>query len=131
MAVTYVLDTSAYSLFARGELRFGGILEPENRIIVPWIVVGELKSGFLYGVRYDDNMTKLQKFLDIPNVEIVGIDGHTASLFAEISVALKRSGKPIGSNDVWIAACTFQYDAELVTSDNDFSRIPGLRLYSA
>jgi tRNA(fMet)-specific endonuclease VapC len=54
-----------------------------------------------------------------------GADWH----YAEIRAFLKGEGKPIGANDLFIAAHARALDATLV-SDNvrEFSRVPGLKL---
>lgn len=45
-------------------------------------------------------------------------------------VSLKRKGKPIPENDVWIAACALQHDLILVTRDGHFEYVEGLRFES-
>jgi len=43
---------------------------------------------------------------------------------------LRKLGTPIPINDVWIAAHALETGSVLVTYDDHFSRIPGLRLWS-
>jgi predicted nucleic acid-binding protein len=42
---------------------------------------------------------------------------------------LKHAGRPIPINDVWIAVHALEYGAVLVTLDNHFLSIPGLRIW--
>ena len=51
------------------------------------------------------------------------------SRYAEIRVALERQGRPIGQNDLFIAAQCLALDLTLVTdNEREFSRVPGLRI---
>ncbi|MEM7184769.1 MAG: PIN domain-containing protein [Spirochaetota bacterium] len=43
---------------------------------------------------------------------------------------LKKKGKPIPENDIWIAALAIQYTATLVTKDKHFKNIDGLQIES-
>jgi tRNA(fMet)-specific endonuclease VapC len=40
--------------------------------------------------------------------------------YAEIDSFLKRNGRSVADNDVWIAACAAAADATLLTTDRDF-----------
>lgn len=122
----YVLDTSAYSGFNRGDARLKEFFDPESTILVPLIVVGELRAGFALGSRRKENETLLQKFLDSPNVSTVTITDTTTRLFAMVFEGLKRAGTPINTNDMWIAALALEHDGLLVTLDSDFQRVPDL-----
>lgn len=56
-----------------------------------------------------------------------GDDG--AEQYGLIRAELKRQGRPIGANDLLIAATALAYDLTLVTHNTrEFSRVPGLRL---
>ena len=52
----------------------------------------------------------------------------TADRFGRIAAALRKAGKPIPTNDIWIAAHAFESGAELVTFDRHFEAVPGLPL---
>lgn len=121
-----VLDTSAYSGFNRGDKRLKQFFRTDNEIIVPLIVIGELRAGFSLGTRSEVNEDLLQKFLDSPNVCTITITDNTTRLFAVIFQQLKLAGTPINTNDVWIAALTLEHDGLLVTLDSDFNRVPDL-----
>jgi len=61
---------------------------------------------------------------------LVGIDGATALGYGAVKTELKKKGRPIPENDLWIAACAIQYDLILVTRDGHFDPIGGLQLES-
>jgi tRNA(fMet)-specific endonuclease VapC len=43
---------------------------------------------------------------------------------------LKRHGKPIPENDLWIAAICVEHDLPLATVDSHFDYVEGLHVYS-
>lgn len=126
--MTFVLDTSAYSAFNRGDSRLKKWFKIDNEILIPLIVVGELRAGFAAGNQCLINEQLLQRFLDAPNVRTVTITDTTTKLFAEIYLKLRKAGTPIGVNDLLIAAIAFESDVPLLTLDIDFSYIPDLSL---
>jgi len=135
MAVVYepamadvMLDTSAYSAFNRGDERLRQFFKDGVQIIVPQIVIGELRAGFALGSRTDENEQLLQRLLDSPNVHTISISDATTKLFAAIFARLKRTGKMMGSNDIWIAALALEHDCLLLTLDGDFARVPDLMI---
>ncbi|RUP40654.1 MAG: type II toxin-antitoxin system VapC family toxin [Acinetobacter sp.] len=124
----FMLDTSAYSAFNRGDKRLKQFFNPENQLIMPLIVIGELRAGFALGSRQQENETLLQKLLDSPNVHPITISDTTTKLFAAINKKLKRAGTPINVNDVWVAALALEHGCLLVTLDSDFARVPDLMI---
>ncbi|HSH31095.1 MAG TPA: type II toxin-antitoxin system VapC family toxin [Candidatus Saccharimonadales bacterium] len=130
MAITFVLDTSAYSAFNRGDGRLRQWFQDTSQIIVPLVVVGELRAGFAAGNKREENELLLQRFLDAPNVSTATITDRTTKLFAQIYAKLRRAGTPIGTNDLWIAATTLEHDTSLLTLDSDFACVPDLLLAS-
>ena len=47
----------------------------------------------------------------------------------KIKNTLKRIGKPLPVNDIWIGAHAVEMGSVLVTFDTHFTKIPGLRLW--
>lgn len=128
MALKFVLDTSGYAGYNRGDARLKPWFRAEIEILVPLVVVGELRAGFAAGNQRAENEALLRRFLDTPGVNVVTLADATTKLFAEIYLGLRRAGTPIGTNDMWIAAAAMEHDCELLTLDADFSRVPGLKL---
>lgn len=71
-------------------------------------------------------MKGLDEFLQHDVVEVAQIGKTTSDRYSRIAAQLKRNGTPIPSNDIWIAAQTMEYGAELITSDRHFNKIDGL-----
>jgi tRNA(fMet)-specific endonuclease VapC len=49
-----------------------------------------------------------------------------ARRYGKVFAQLRREGTPIPINDVWIAACTLDSGAQLVTFDRHFDKVRGL-----
>jgi predicted nucleic acid-binding protein len=128
--MSFTLDTSAYSAFNRGDKRLRKWFTSDNDIVVPIIVIGELRAGFVAGNKRKKNEELLQRFLDSPNVYVQTITDKTTVIYSQIYLSLRQKGKPIGTNDMWIAAIALEMDNELLTLDEAFSYIPDLMLGS-
>jgi tRNA(fMet)-specific endonuclease VapC len=120
----YRLDTVAYSHFKRGEARITRMLDRAEWIGVPVIVIGELCAGFAKGSRFQKNLEELDEFLALPIVETLPVDRQTAEMFGEMIDALRRTGRPVPSNSVPIAATCARAGATLLTWDAHFRFIP-------
>lgn len=120
---SYCLDTSAYSNFRRGNAELASLLDRAERVGVPTIALGELRTGFLLGRRREDNEVELTAFLDNPAVEILQVDAEVSRLYAEIVVDLRKAGTPVPTNDIWIAAIAARNGTAVVTCDEHFEKI--------
>lgn len=95
-----------------------------TRVIVPAIVLFELRFGIASSVRRTANERMLDVFLSAP-VESPAFDAADASEAADVRLFLRR--KPIGPYDVMIAAQARRRGAALVTANlREFRRVPGL-----
>ncbi len=91
-------------------------------------MLGELLAGFHCGSREKENRRELDQFLDSPRVEVLGIDEETAEFYAGVFRVLRDRGRPIPSNDLWIAAGALRHGLALATLDSHFREIDGLLL---
>jgi tRNA(fMet)-specific endonuclease VapC len=126
--MTFTIDTSAYSAFNRGDKRLRAWFNSKNEIMVPTIVVGELWTGFAAGSKQQENEDLLQRFIDSPNVSVVTITDKTTRIYADIYLKLREKGRPIGTNDMWIASIALEQNNQLLTTDKDFANVSGLML---
>jgi tRNA(fMet)-specific endonuclease VapC len=120
------LDTSAYSHFKSGDPAVATVLRGARSVLVPAIVLGELRAGFRFGRKPDVNERALMEFLANPAVEVVPVDEGVASIYAHLMVDLRRAGTPLPTNDVWIAAVARHRAAVVVTYDEHFAAMPGV-----
>lgn len=117
------LDTSGYSHFRRGVPEAVRIVAQARSVVVPAIVLGELRVGFRLGTRRAENEERLRRFIQEPVVAILNVDDEAASHYADIVVELRRSGTPLPTNDIWIAALAAREGATVVTADGHFAHI--------
>ena len=50
----------------------------------------------------------------------------TAGVYAEIRLELKRTGKPIPLNDIWVAALARQHALPVLSNDTHFDLVEGI-----
>ena len=125
-----LLDTNAYSALRRGNGRVAEQVRSSEQVLLSAVVVGELLYGFRNGSRYEENARALEAFLDDPNVHMLPVTWDTADLFGRISALLRKKGKPIPTNDIWIAAHAMEAEADLISSDPHFGYIDDLQWVS-
>lgn len=98
-------------------------LEPAEEIVVPTTVLGELYACFRLGFRQKANIQELHDFLERPGVKVAPIDDAVARRYGDIVAALRNIGKPMPTNDIWIAAVTLEHNGELLTRDEHFQEV--------
>ena len=123
-----LIDTNIYSHAFRGDDDVIEVLRKVEEIGFSVISIGELLSEFKGGGRERKNRAELEKFLDSSRVVIYPVDEDTSEYYAEIINNLRKIGKPVPTNDIWIAAVAFQNGLKLYTKDAHFKDIAGLFL---
>jgi len=124
--VRLLLDTNAYSDLARGYPPLADRIRRAEEILLSSVVVGELLGGFRRGSRFQENLALLERFLAQPRVRLLPVTWITADRYGRIYAALRRRGRPIPTNDMWIAAQAMETGAELISSDSHFQLVEGL-----
>ena len=118
-----MVDTSGLIHFLRKQEHALKAVAQAERILVSVIVVGELLAG---NQSPSKKYQTIQEFLSRPRVAVQVIDADTPTYYAHLMQCLKKRGTPIPTNDLWIAACTMQTGAKILTSDTHFLRMPQL-----
>jgi tRNA(fMet)-specific endonuclease VapC len=90
------------------------------------IVLGELYTGVNRVTNKAKHLKQLTDFLKLCTV--LDADSTTAKHYGELIAALYKKGKPLPTNDVWIAATALQHNLTLITRDKHFNEIPGLKI---
>jgi tRNA(fMet)-specific endonuclease VapC len=125
------LDTNAYVDFFRGKDPSLSAVRSAQRIYLPFVVLGELRAGFLAGGRTARNEEGLTRFLTSARVEILFADEQTTHHYARLFAQLRRQGAPIPTNDLWIASLVLQHNLILLSQDGHFDAIGQLARYRA
>jgi tRNA(fMet)-specific endonuclease VapC len=123
-----LIDTNIYSYALKGDSDVVEVLRKAEEIGFSVISIGELLSGFKGGGRERKNREELETFLDSPRVVVYSVNEDTSEFYAEVLHNLRKTGKPVPTNDIWIAAVAFQNGLKLFTRDTHFKAIAGLPL---
>lgn len=126
MALRIALDTNRYTDLARGDEKTLDAVRSARRVFLPFVVLGELRAGFLCGSRTSENERNLARFLTEERVRLLGSDDETTHHYARLFLQLRRQGTPIPTNDLWIAALVTQHGLFLCARDRHFDHLPQL-----
>lgn len=118
------LDTNRYVDFARGDAGVLNTLESAEEIVIPLIVLAELRAGFVVGSQGPRNEGVLRRFLNRTGVSLVAADEQTTHHYAAVYKQLRQQGTPIPTNDIWIAALAIQHGLVLFARDAHFDHLP-------
>lgn len=119
-----ILDTNIYSDYAEGISEVVDIIaDRAKEICIPVIVLGELYYGFRKSSRKKLNELKIEQFIKLFQVEILGVDENVSRKYALIYEYLEKKGCKIPINDVWIAACCMADGGTLLTRDKHFNHV--------
>jgi len=121
----YLLDTNiVIGLFANTS-EIAEKISHAVEIYVPCMVIGELCYGAEKSRRPEENLERIDDFSH-SNI-ILKCDGNTARYYGATKDRLRKKGRPIPENDIWIAAIALQYDLILTTRDEHFREVENLK----
>ena len=126
----FLLDTNACVVYLKGTSP--GLVTRMKRCIPSEIALcSVVKAELLYGARRSSrvsrNLGHLSNFF--AHFTSLPFDDRCAEHYGLIRADLSREGRPIGPNDLMIAATARAHDLTLVTHNvKEFSRIVGLRI---
>ena len=99
---------------------------PPEAISVPAVAIGELFVGAFGSTQSEQALQAVELFAR--SATVIPTDSSTARIYGQIKDEMRRRGRPIPENDVWIAALAIQHDLTLITRDAHFDHITGLAL---
>jgi tRNA(fMet)-specific endonuclease VapC len=120
-----ILDTNAVSAVADNQAAAVPIFSSVASIELPAIVLGEYR----FGIAQSRRRKEYEKWLEelIAATRVLSVDEETSKHYAQVRSELKKAGKPILSNDLWIAALARQHRLPLMSQDAHFDSVPGLK----
>ncbi len=122
------LDTNIVIAYLTGNQAIAKYIKdllPE--VAISSLVLAELRFGARASVRTDENLERLDQFLQI--VEVVDFDDASADAYSRIRLSLRRMGRPTGDMDLLIASVALANNAILITHNTKhFENIEGLTL---
>lgn len=120
-----ILDTNALSAVADGDASAMQLVAGADRVVVPVIALGEYRFGIAQSRHRESYENWLRDWIEA--VTVLDINDETTRSYSAIGLELKSKGKPIPTNDLWIAALCRQHSFPLVSRDQHFDFVPGLR----
>ena len=122
------LDTNRYVDLCKGLAETVALLEAAEEVLLPFVVVGELRAGFAHGRRPAENERLLRRLLMKAGVRALHADDQTTHHYASVYRQLRKQGTPIPTNAMWLAALVIQHNLVLHARDRHFDHLPQLAL---
>jgi tRNA(fMet)-specific endonuclease VapC len=126
MALGIAIDTSRYRDFCANEPAAVDRLQTVEQVFLPFVVLAELRAGFLCGTRARHNESVLARFLNRQRVGVLYPTEATTHQYAQLFLQLRRQGTPIPTGDIWIAAIVVEHNLALFSRDRHFDHLPQL-----
>lgn len=126
MSGRVALDTEVCIKFLNGDRNIESLLHSYSEFHLPVVVVGELMYGAMNSKHVAQNLARHKRL--IQKSDILEIKETTAAVYAKARIALKKAGKPIPENDLWIASICIENKIPFISSDVHFTYIDHLKL---
>lgn len=119
---------NALSALADGDPDLESIFATSVQIAIPVIVLGEYR----YGIRQSRHAARYERWVSelLVSCRVLDVNQVTADHYAAVRAELKSRGRPIPSNDLWIAALARQHSFRVLSRDRHFDFVPGLKRMS-
>ena len=119
-----ILDTNGLSALAEGDEAIEPILRQAAQVAVPVIVLGE----FRYGISQSRQRAHYERWLTeyMLGFRILDVEEETTLAYSAVRAELKRAGRLLPANDVWIAALCRQHSLPLISRDRHFDAVSGI-----
>ena len=125
----FLLDTNVLSALVRDPQ--GAVAEHiarvgETNVCTSIVVAAELRYGAA-----KRGSARLTQQLDVilTAMDVLPFESPMDRVYADVRTALEQRGRPIGGNDLIIAAQALALDAVLVTDNvKEFEQVPGLKI---
>jgi tRNA(fMet)-specific endonuclease VapC len=122
----YLIDTSiAIYVVKRRPIEVMGVFnENAGRMGISAITLSELHHGAEKSARVAQNLPVIEEFASL--LEVLPYTAKASQHYGAIRATLEKAGRPIGVNDLYIAAHARSEGLTLVTNKlGEFARVPG------
>ena len=121
----YLLDTNiAIALFSE-EITVQVKVRNAAFVALAPPIIGELLYGAQKSDKVSENLHRINNF--VQQNAFFPCDLETAQWYGTIRDQLRRKGRPIPNNDIWIAAIAMHHRLILVTRDLHFNEVESLQ----
>jgi tRNA(fMet)-specific endonuclease VapC len=126
LEVRILIDSNRFIDFCAGEPEVVDAFEQAALVVVPFIVLAEIRVGAQSIKRGDAQVRVLGELLQQPGVRVAHSSDATTHHYAALYSRLRKAGTPIPTNDLWIAALAIEHSLVLYSRDAHFDRFPSI-----
>lgn len=120
----FLLDTSIVIACLSNEPSAVDRINDADEFFISSTVLGEMLYGAYNSTKVRGNVERINAFLS--GAVLLMCDESTSHLYGVTKTELRRKGRPIPDNDIWIATSAKQYSLTLITRDHHFNEVDGL-----
>jgi tRNA(fMet)-specific endonuclease VapC len=120
----FLLDTNIVIGILEEDSLIAHRLDPSMAIYLAAIVMGELFYGACNSGRVQQNLQRLAALAK--TLPVLPCDLETAETYGRMKTELRKKGRPLPDNDIWIAAISQQKHLTLITRDKHFMEFESL-----
>ena len=99
---------------------------PEDPV-VSVVTLAELQAGVLAASDSGRRARRMTTLDRLSTIEVLDVTEDTAREWARLRVHLVERGRRVNVNDLWIAASAVAHRLPIVTQDDDFDPLEGVR----
>jgi len=121
-----IADTSVF--IARESGRPLAETDLPDELAISVITIGELRAGVLAAVDVETRDRRLATLSEALALDPLPVDQSVAETWARLRVLLRDMQKRMLVNDSWIAATAMSLGIPVVTQDEDYVEVPGLKI---
>jgi tRNA(fMet)-specific endonuclease VapC len=115
---SYLVDTNVLISCINGDKSTANKFYTNSNVYISCVSLGELYYGAYKSSQKEKNLKSINTL--IKHKRICEISVSTSNIFGQIKTELKKIGKPIPDNDIWIAAIAQENDLIIATRDKHF-----------
>lgn len=117
----YLLDTNIVIAVFNGDTLLQRRVANAPEAFVSIVTLGELLYGAYRSQRIGANVARIEQLET--DITVLDCDSETSRHYGMVKAELRKPGKPIPENDIWIAALASQHGLTLVSRDPHFSAV--------
>ena len=121
MTGRYLLDTNIVIAIFNGDDHLERRVASTPEVFISIVTLGELFYGAYNSQHIEKNTARIWRFVAF--ITVLDCDPETARHYGIVKAKLRKQGKPIPENDIWIAGLANQHELTLVTRDPHFSAV--------
>jgi predicted nucleic acid-binding protein len=102
---------------------------PETDLSISVITYAEIGLGFaLMSGKAEEQYKKFNQVIENNKITLLPVDKSVAKSYVDIQTTLKKQGKALSQFDGLIAATAVVHKLPVLTTDEDFKRVEGLKI---